>query len=163
MAYKKGSLKQGYFTPKFPDKYIITEKSITKGKGIRYMSGWERKMFDFCDLSDSVIAWASESIQIPYISPIDNKQHTYYPDIYLEVQKPDGSIERSLVEIKPHTECLPPKSPKKQTEKSMYSYQKKIETYAVNQAKWEQAEAFCKENNLTWRIFTEYELGLKKK
>lgn len=43
MSYKKGSLKQGYFIPKFPDKYIITEKSITKGKGIRYMSGWEKK------------------------------------------------------------------------------------------------------------------------
>ena len=163
MAYRKGSLKQGYFNPKYPDKYIITEKSITKGKGIRYMSGWERLFFDFCDMNPNVLSWNSEGIPIPYISPLDNRQHTYYPDVYLEVKKSDGTLERTLVEIKPNAERFPPKEPKKKTEKNMMSFMKKMETFLVNQAKWEQAEEFCKLNNITWRIMDEYDLGIKKK
>jgi len=162
MAFKKKTLKQGYFTPKFPDKYIITEKSITKGNGIRYMSGWERMFFDFCDLNPNVLSWNSEGIQIPYISPLDNRQHTYYPDVYLEVRRADGSVEKSLVEIKPNAERMPPKEPKKKTEKSKARYMKQCQTFLVNQAKWEQAERFCNDNGITWKIMDEYSLGIKK-
>ena len=127
------------------------------------MSGWERMFFSFTDLNPNVLRWASESIPIPYISPLDNRQHTYYPDVYLEVKKSDGTIEKSLVEIKPNSECYPPKEPKKKNDKTMARYMKAMETYLVNQAKWEQAEMFCKENDISWKIMDEYSLGIKKK
>ena len=34
-----GKFKQGFFNPKYPDKWVISNKGITKGKGIRYMLG----------------------------------------------------------------------------------------------------------------------------
>lgn len=123
----------------------------------------KKKFFVFCDLNPSVLSWNSEGIQIPYISPLDNRQHTYYPDVYLEVLRADGNIEKSLVEIKPNAECFPPKEPKKKTEKSIYRYQKAMQTFLVNQAKWEQAEQFCKENGIVWKIMDEYSLGIKKR
>ena len=44
-----GKFKQGFFNPKYPDKWIISNKGITKGKGIRYMSSWELKVMKFLD------------------------------------------------------------------------------------------------------------------
>ena len=100
MANRRTKLKQGYYTPKNPEKYIVTESSITGGKGIRYMSSWELRFFEFCDYNKSIVEWASESIVIPYISPKDDKQHRYYPDVFMRVKTSNGEIKNHLVEIK---------------------------------------------------------------
>lgn len=61
---------QGIFTPKNPEKYI--------GKHLpKYRSGWELTFMTFCDSNKNVTNWASESMSIPYRSPLDGKMHIY--------------------------------------------------------------------------------------
>ena len=64
--------KQGVYKPINPEKFI--------GKTAQYRSGLELKFFRFFDLNENVIKWGSENIVIPYISPIDLKQHRYFVD-----------------------------------------------------------------------------------
>jgi len=73
----------------------------------------------------------------------------------------DGKI--WLIEIKPFKETQPPKPPRKNAknpQKAQQYYLKAIETYAINQAKWEAAETLCKEKGWIFKIITEKELGL---
>jgi len=153
-GFKKG-IKKGYYYPINPEKWIITESFDTKGKGIKYRSSWELKFMRFCDFNDNIIRANSEGIVIPYISPIDNKYHKYYMDFIIETR--DGV---SLIEVKPFSQCLPPKPPKNDSEKSINNYRKAIETYAVNQAKWDAAKKLADDNGWDFRIITEKELGL---
>lgn len=155
MAFKKG-VKQGYYEPINPHKWILTEAFDSKGKkGIKYRSSWEHKFMRFCDFNDNIIKVNSEGIVIPYISPLDGKYHRYFMDFIVET--PKGII---LVEVKPLAQCYPPKPPKNNTEKSRFNYEKAVKTYAVNQAKWETTEEYCLERGWTFKIITERELGL---
>lgn len=99
---------------------------------ITYRSMWERRFMLYCDRSPKIKKWSSEELHIPYISPKDNKWHNYYPDFVIETYD-NRTI---VVEIKPH-------------------YQKK---YAVNKAKWQYAEEYCKEHNYEFKVLTEREL-----
>ena len=83
--------KQGYYTPKNPDKYV---GDITK---IRYMSSWELELHKFFDGNPNVIRWASEEIAIPYYKPTDGRIHKYYPDYWVNFAlNPGISCRRSL-------------------------------------------------------------------
>ena len=75
MAY---GYKQGFFTPRFPKKYIGDPTNIV------YRSGWEKRVMQTLDENSNVLRWASEEIVIPYISPIDNRPHRYFVDFYVE-------------------------------------------------------------------------------
>ena len=78
----KSGYKQGYYKPKFPQKY--------RGEGpIIYRSSWERKFCHWCDHNDDVIFWISEPFSIPYFNLLDNKFHKYYPDFFLKMKKGD--------------------------------------------------------------------------
>ena len=46
---RKGRIRQGYFTPKNPEKYKGDPTNII------YRSGWEFKFFSYCDTNESVI------------------------------------------------------------------------------------------------------------
>ena len=153
---KRGEYKQGIYNPINPEKVIIAENKQNSGT-IIYRSSWERIFMSWLDRTTSVIKWASEPFAIPYISPKDLKTHRYYVDFYFEGKALEGTI-KYLVEVKPLAETKPPIPPKKKTEKSMFNYQKRIETYHVNQAKWESAKKFCSENSLIFKIITEEEL-----
>lgn len=165
MAYKKGGLKQGYYTPRNPDKCVLTEGSLDN-KGNFYRSGWERKFMQWADLNPAVVRWSSEPFSIPYINEVKRaeclaqgrpyKGSSYYIDFYIQTI----NQEEFLVEVKPYAETQPPKEPKKKTEKAMNNYKKAIQTYIVNQAKWEAAEAFAKEKGVKFIIITEKELGI---
>jgi hypothetical protein len=147
--------KQGYYIPIKPEKWIITESFDSKGKaGIKYRSSWEHKFMKFCDYNDNIIKVNSEGVVIPYISPVDNKYHRYYMDFIVETA--DSRI--ILIEIKPYSQCIPPKPPKNDTDKSRLSFQKAIMTYAVNQAKWEAAGLYAEERGWMFKIITEKEL-----
>jgi len=153
-GFRKG-LKQGIFIPQNPNKWIITEAFDSKGTPqITYRSSWEKKFFTFMDLNDNIVKANSEGIVIPYISPIDDKPHRYYVDAVMETR--DGII--WLIEIKPYSQCIPPKPPKNNSEKSKINYQKAIMTYAVNQAKWEAAQKYADERGWRFKIITENEL-----
>jgi len=148
--------KQGFYTPEYPDKWIITESFDTNGNAIKFRSSWELKFCRFADFNPDIVKVNSEGIVIPYLNPIKNKVSRYYMDFIIETK--NGNV--FLVEIKPKAQTLPPKKPKKITPKSELSYKKAIETYLINQAKWQAAEEYAKERGMKFIIITEKEIGL---
>ena len=145
MAYK------GKYRPTNPKKY--------KGEptNIIYRSLWERKFMCYCDLNDNILEWGSEEFFIPYRSPLDNRVHRYFPDFYIKYRKSNGSICRSIIEVKPDKQTRPPKKPKRKSKGYMYE----VTQYVTNEAKWDAAKEFCKDRLWEFRIFTEKELGIK--
>jgi len=150
--------KQGIYIPpeSAKDKWIITEAFDMKEPGIKYRSSWEHKFCVFCSHNPYIVKANSEGTIVPYISPVDGKKHRYYIDYTIQME--DGRI--FLVEVKPSTECNPPKKPKKDTPKSNLNYQKSLQTYVINQAKWEAAKLFAISMGATFIIITEKELGI---
>ncbi len=120
-------------------------------------SSWERKFCIWADRKDNVISWASEEINIPYISPKDNRVHKYYPDFLIKVKESNNRIKTYVVEVKPKKQTIPPKKRSRITKSYIYECQ----TYAVNQAKWKAASEFCKDNRIEFKMITEDELGIK--
>ena len=101
-----------------------------------YRSLWERKFMLYCDRSDAVINWSSESIEIPYYDPTTHKWRTYYPDFSLTYVDTNSSVRKKVVEIKPH-------------------FQK---TWKINKAKWKAAQEWCKTNGYEFQVLTEKEI-----
>jgi len=152
----KRKYKQGMFIPKHPHKWVITESFDMKEPGIKYRSGYELKFFTFMDMNDNIVRANSEGMVIPYNNPVTGKVSKYYMDCMMETK--DGKI--WLIEIKPYAQTIPPVPPKNNSEKSKLNYIKAIETYTINKAKWDTAQALCNEKGWIFRIITEKELGL---
>ena len=144
------SIKSRY-KPSHPEKYQGNPNNII------CRSSWERKMCRWCDLNENIISWASEEFSIPYVSPVDNRVHRYYPDYLIKVKESTGKIKTYVIEVKPKKQTAPPKRPKRQTKSYIYECQ----MYAVNQAKWQAAREFCLDNGVEFKIITENELGIK--
>lgn len=136
------------FTPQNPGKYVGNISNIVA------RSKWEYDFFKFCDANPSVLKWGSEEIIVPYYSPVDNKVHRYFPDVFVELKTKSGEIKKMLVEIKPLVQTKPPRVPKRQTP----HYINEVTTYIVNQAKWEAATEFCLKAGMEFRVITEREL-----
>ena len=96
MAYKTK------YIPENPTKYVGNPTKIV------CRSMWERKMCKYLDNNTNVIRWASEEVVIPYLSPVDNKMHKYYPDFLTEIKTKDGGIKTFLIEVKPYKQTKPP-------------------------------------------------------
>lgn len=144
--------KQGKFKPKNPQKY---EGNPTE---IYFRSSYELKMFQYCDLTENVISYQSEEFWVPYVSPIDNKTHRYFPDMKLKYKDKDGKMRNLVVEIKPAKELkMPDTNPKRRTKSWAYS----VKMWAINQAKWSAAKEYCADRGWEFRIFTELELGIQ--
>ena len=141
--------KQGKFRPRFPQKYKGDPTNII------YRSSYELKFMNYCDLNESVREWRSEEFFIPYVSPIDNKVHRYFPDFFIKYKE-----RIILVEIKPQKDLkMPEQNPKKRTKSWAY----RVKTWAINQAKWKAAKEFCEDRMWEFKIFTEKELGIEVK
>lgn len=147
MAYK------GKYVPKNPRKYKGNPQKIV------YRSLWERKFMVYLDTTEAVIEWGSEEIIIPYLSPVDGRIHRYFPDFYIKVKKHDGTIEKSIIEIKPKIQCSPPKKPKRKTR----GYYKNVKTWLINEAKWKFAQEFCDVNGVEFKVLNEDHLGISYK
>lgn len=120
-------------------------------------SSWERKFCRYCDLNESINQWASEEFWIPYRSPLDNKVHRYFPDFFVKYKDKNGSTRTVIIEIKPKNQVLmPEQNPKRRTKAWAY----KVQTWVVNQAKWEAAKEYCLDRNYEFRIMTEEDLGI---
>lgn len=131
----------GKFTIKNPEKYI--------GKRVpTYRSSWEFAFMNFCDNNPAVINWASESIQIPYYNPVLGKQTIYVPDFIIVYQDANKKQHVEVVEIKPLTQVTMETA---KTLKDKYSV-------AINMAKWAAADAWCKANNMRFRVVTEHDI-----
>lgn len=148
MAYE---YKQGFFKPRFPDKYIGDPTNIV------YRSGWERRVMQYLDENTSILKWASEEVVIPYISPLDNRPHRYFVDFYVEAKMADGSMKKMLIEVKPAAQTKPPKTPKRKTKR----YITEVKTWGVNDAKWRAAREYCKDKGWEFLIVTEAQLFKK--
>ena len=108
------------------------------------------------DLSEKVLKWASEEISIPYISPMDNDWHRYFPDFFVLLDTEQGP-RGVVIEVKPDAQTKPPKQQKRMTKR----YLREVMTYGVNDAKWKAAREFCKNKNWDFRIMTEHDLNIK--
>lgn len=145
MSYK------GKFRPKQPEKYKGDPTNII------YRSLWELRFMRHLDQHPGVIQWASEEVIIPYISPLDNRVHRYFPDFWVRTKDANGVINTMIVEIKPNAQT---KVPVKKEAKITRRYVNEVKTYGVNTAKWKAAEQFCADRNWQFKILTEKELGV---
>ena len=139
---RTGNFKQGYYTPKNPDKYI---GDVTK---IRYMSSYEYNMHVFLDNNVRVLHWSSEPVGIPYIKPTDGKVHRYFPDYYVEYVNADGEIIQEIIEVKPAQQTRTPRSNHK------HALYERV-TFEINKAKWAYCMEWCKRKGFQFRIVTE--------
>jgi hypothetical protein len=135
---------KGRFQPKNPKKYIGNPTNII------YRSSWELHLMMFLDSNDDVVGWGSEEIVIPYISPMDNRMHRYFPDMI--VKKKNNEV--ILIEVKPYQQTQEPKVPQKRTR----TFLNEAATYLINQAKWKAAREYCADRKWTFQIITEKEL-----
>ncbi len=108
----------------------------------------------WCDKNENVLEWGSEEIVIPYISPVDNRPHRYFPDFYVRARTKTGKTEKYIIEVKPAAQTLPPKKSKRITKR----YISEVKTYAVNDAKWKAAKEYCLDRRMKFMILTEHEL-----
>tara|TARA_Y100000034_G_C6860803_1_gene391736 strand:- start:323 stop:751 length:429 start_codon:yes stop_codon:yes gene_type:complete len=137
MAYKT------IYKPKNKSKYVGNVDNIV------CRSLWERRFCKYLDENKNILRWGSEELAIPYISPIDDKIHRYYPDFLMEVINKKGETETLLIEIKPKKQTKAPTSKNKRTK------MKELIRYKINFAKWEHAKNYCVEKNWKFLILTE--------
>jgi len=115
------SIKSRYY-PSFPKKYKGNPNNII------CRSSWERKFCRWCDLNESILEWGSEEFSIPYISPVDNRIHRYFPDFIIKVKESTGQVKTYIVEVKPKKQTKPPVKKSRVTK----SYIHECVTYEVN-------------------------------
>ena len=139
------------YRPTYPQKYKGNPNNII------CRSSWERRFCHWCDMNENILEWGSEEFSIPYISPIDNRIHKYYPDFIIKVKESSGQIKTYIIEVKPEKQTKEPVKKNRVTKSYIYE----VTTYAVNQAKWKAADEFCKDRLIEFKIITENELGIK--
>ena len=146
-----GETYKSKYKPSFPKKYKGNPNNII------CRSSWERRFCRWCDLNDSILEWGSEEFYIPYLSPIDNRVHKYFPDFIVKLRENSGRTKTYVIEVKPKKQTRPPKPGKRKTKSFIYETME----YAKNQAKWKAAEEFCADRMIEFKIITEDELGIK--
>ena len=145
---------KGRYSPRNPGKYRGDHTMI------EYRSSWERMFMKWCDLREEVLKWSSEEMCIWYMDPITKKNRRYFPDFIIQVKDSDGLIRTEMIEVKPYKQMVgPDRNPSRKTKAWIYE----VKTYATNMAKWEAAKKYCKKKGWSFRIITEYDLGLKKR
>lgn len=131
----------GFYQLLNPDKYIGK-------KTPHYRSSWEHAVMRMCDNNPAIIQWANESIHINYKNPFTNKNTIYVPDFFVLYQDANGKKHAEVWEIKPSKETS-----------LAEAKSKRDQAYAVlNMAKWQACQAWCKANNVKFRIITEQDL-----
>lgn len=141
--------RQGYFRPVNPDKYMGDINQII------FRSSWEFKFLQWCDLSPTILKYASEPVGIVYYSPLDHRPHRYWVDFYIIVRDKDGGEHKYLVEVKPNKYIVPPPRPDRMTNKQTANYLYAAKQYILNQAKFEAARNFATERGVKFGIITE--------
>ena len=140
----------------YKGKFRPTNRQKYKGDitNIIYRSLWERSFMRYCDENKDIVEWGSEELIVPYISPLDNKHHRYFPDFYIKTKNGD----KFMVEIKPKKFTKPPK-PKKRITKA---YMHETKEWHRNQAKWKAARNVCEKLGWKFQIITEDHLKVTK-
>jgi hypothetical protein len=147
------------YTKTYKGKFRINNPTKYRGdiNNVVYRSLWELKFMKWCDTNPNVSEWGSETVIVPYISPLDKKIHRYFVDFYIKVKSKDGKVQKYLIEIKPERFTKPPAIPQKKTKR----FVDEVFQYGVNEAKWKAAFEFCSDRNMKFMILTEKDLGIK--
>ena len=145
---KNRNYRQGIYKCRFPDKYKGNKNNIC------YRSGLELNAFKFFDNNPNVLEWASEETIIPYQNPLTGRVSRYFVDVYAKMKDRNGNIKKYLIEIKPHSQTLPPIQKNRKTKTLIYQQAE----YIKNQAKWQAAEKFSKARNMNFVLLTEKHL-----
>lgn len=132
----------GRFIPQHPEKYVGNVHKIF------FRSSWELSFLKRLDANPSVVRYASEEIAIPYLSPIDQRVHRYFPDFIVVYRKPDGSLAKEIIEIKPYQQSV---------ETARMSERDRL-ALIVNDAKWKAANIYAASQGATFRVLTEKSL-----
>lgn len=140
---------KGRYKVKFPQKYMGNPTNVI------YRSGLELEFMRFCDMSSDILGWNSESVVIPYRSPFDNRWHRYFPDFLIKKRTKEGLIETQLIEIKPKSQCSPPRKPAKRQSRR---YITEAATFEVNMAKWKAAIEFCRTRGWNFVVLNEEDI-----
>lgn len=144
---------KGDFTPQNPGKYVGTFP-------ITFRSSWEMSMMIWLDKHPYILAWASESIQIPYYNPVKAKWSVYIPDFFVVYADGSGSGAKhcELVEIKPEKECYWHQGgvDKNGRKRSITEATRLVQV--INAAKWDAATKYCGKRGWRFRIVTEKQL-----
>ena len=152
MSIKKvkpwGKTKSGQYIPINPDKY--------KGKyPIVWRSSWELKYCKYCDREENILYWSSEPFPIKYYNPLKQKTHNYFPDYWIRVKTTSNEIREFLIEVKPYSQLIKPKEPKRKTVQSIKNYKYAAELYVKHLAKAKAAKLWAENNNMEYKILTE--------
>lgn len=160
---------QGYYVPQ-----RHPEKCLTKTNQFR--SSWELAFFDWCDRNQNVLRWASEPLYIEYRNPLSSmkyceangldwtnpiywKINKYYPDVWVEMRDPDGTIHKRFIEIKPREQAVAPVQPGPNAKlKEVKKFNQLGLQYLQNQHKWAAATKYCAERGAEFLVYTEVEL-----
>jgi len=129
---------QGKYALKNPEKYI-------GGRTPTYRSSWEFAFMSMCDTNESVEKWASESIKIPYRNPFTGKFTIYVPDFFIVYSDKTGRKRVEIIEVKPANQTIREKATSRHNQAH----------YALNQAKWRSARAYCKQKGMFFRVVNE--------
>ena len=136
---------QGIYKPVNKSKYIGDVENVV------YRSGLELKMYKFFDLHPSILEWKCEETVIPYISPVDNRTHRYFVDVFIKYRTKKNEVKTCIIEIKPFSEVKPPEKTGKKTKSFVYQ----VQTYLVNEAKWNAASEYAVSQGWEFKILTE--------
>ena len=140
MAYYKKK-----YELKNPKKYLGNPHKIIA------RSSWETKCMNHFDTSSHVLAWSSEEIKIPYLSPKDGRFHRYFPDFLIVTLDKDKNKVVTVIEVKPDKEQFPPKKQGKKKAR----YLQECMTYEVNMSKWKYAREYCNKRGWKFIVMTE--------
>ena len=133
---------RGKFTMTQPAKYVGTKTPT-------YRSSWEFDFMRFCDTNNSVQKWASEAVQIPYRDPLTGRHTVYVPDFFIQYVDKNNKMHVELVEIKPASQAI-----LERVGKNKYNQAQFIK----NQAKWQAATIWCKQQGIKFRIVSENDM-----
>lgn len=126
---------------------VINPKSCIKCKQagdnpIIFRSGLELQFINYVECNSSIVAWASEPMEIKYICRLDKREHRYYPDYIIENK--NGT--KCIVEIKPYNQTKQPKP----TDSLWLK-----EQWVKNCDKWKAAKAYADKHNMKFIVVTE--------
>lgn len=147
---KNPKYRQGLYTPINPEKYKGDKNQIF------WRSSYERKTMLFLDLNPNVLEWSSEETIIPYQNPLTGRVSRYFVDFYAKMKDKNGNIKKFLIEVKPHSQTLPPVQKNRKTKSLVYQQAE----YIKNQAKWKSASEYCSKRDMNFVILTEKQLGV---
>ena len=114
-----------------------------------FKSGLEKRMMQYLDKNENVIAWSYEPQCIKYFDKGQQKVRRYFIDFTCVIKQ--GMLQKTVwLEIKPESETHPPKN-KKNIQAMM--------TWITNSCKWQAAQQLAKQKGYEFHVITEKQLS----